>query len=65
MTTFSGSSFGADLFCLLPTAGEEIEPSLHVLEAGLGGGGMDAESYSSFALSFSRGSSGSFGRFGG
>ena len=40
-------------------------PSEQVELAGLGGGGIEAESYSSFCLSFSRGSSGNLGLFGG
>ena len=70
-STFSGSSLGADLFCRLalapevPTAGTERLPSEHVELAGLGGGGIEAESYSSFCFSFSLGSSGNLGLLGG
>ena len=42
-----------------------IEPSEQVDDAGEGGGGIEAESYSSFCLSFSLGNSGNFGLFGG
>lgn len=59
---FSGSSFGADRFCLRDIF---MLPSEQVELAGLGGGGIEAESYSSFCLSFSRGSSGNLGLFGG
>ena len=46
--------------------GLERDPSEQVLEAGEGGGGIEAESLSSFCLSFeARGSSGSLGFLGG